>query len=174
MAVKKSAPKKKVFKKTPVKKTAASAAKPKIVKAETPAPAQQSTGKVSVFDVPPLQTLGYPFSGTNRSKYAAVIDFDSLRTFSVMYDVARACINHRKRQISNLDWAVIPKDPKADPEKYRATIDALTAFFEKPTHGMEFKTFLDRMLEDLLVLDAVVLWKDRTYGGQLKDRKSVV
>jgi hypothetical protein len=123
--------------------------------------------RISTMEVPPNAYMGYPWTGTSKRKMGSNIDFDTLRTFSVMYDVARACINARKRQINNLEWAILPKDEKADPEKYRAIIDQLTAFWEKPMNGMDFKGFIDRIMEDMLVFDAVVLWKDKTYGRKL-------
>ena len=118
-----------------------------------------------VTEVPTQMQIGYQYSGGAKRKYGGLVDFDSLRTFSVVYDVARVCINHRKRQINNLEWTIVPKDDKADPKKFAKRIEMLTEFFEEPIKGMEFKEWLDRIIEDLLVLDAVVLWKDRTYGG---------
>lgn len=118
-------------------------------------------------EAPSGSWVGYPFSGTSRRKEGYSLDFDTLRTFSVTYDVARACINHRKRQINNLEWAILPKDDKANPDKFRRNIDKLTLFFEEPFHNTDFKTFIDKIIEDLLVFDGAVLWKDKTYGDEL-------
>jgi len=35
------------------------------------------------------------------------IDFATLRRFSVQYDVARAAINRRKRQLNALEWDIV-------------------------------------------------------------------
>lgn len=120
-----------------------------------------------VTEVPTQMQIGYSYTGGARRKYGSMIDFDTLRTFSVVYDVARVCINHRKRQINNLEWAIVPKDEEAKPEKFKKAIAEITTFFEEPMPNMDFKTWVDRFLEDLLVLDAGVLWKDKTIGGQL-------
>lgn len=122
-----------------------------------------------VTEVPSQMMLGYPMSGGIRRKQGGVVDFDTLRSFSVVYDVARACINHRKRQIANLEWAIVPKDDEEEPEEYKRKIEEITTFFEEPCHQTDFKTFTDRIIEDLLVLDAAVLWKDVTYGRKVKE-----
>jgi hypothetical protein len=119
-----------------------------------------------VTEVPTQMQIGYSYTGGAKRKYGSMVDFDSLRTFSVVYDVARVCINHRKRQINNLEWNIVPKDDKADHDKFTKRIETLTTFFEEPMPGMDFKVWVDRLLEDVLVLDAGVLWKDRTFGGK--------
>lgn len=121
----------------------------------------------NVTEVPAAMQIGYNYTGGSRRKYNSLVDFDTLRTFSVMYDVARACINHRKRQIANLEWSIVPKDQKADAKKYAKQIEMLTNFFEEPARGQDFKIWIDKIMEDLLVLDAAVLWKDKTYGNKL-------
>ena len=127
----------------------------------------KASGESKVTEVPAQMQIGYQFTGGARRKYGGVIDFDTLRTFSVVYDVARACVNHRKRQINNLEWSIVPKDDEADPKKFQRRIDEVTAFFEEPYANMEFKDWLDKLMEDILVLDAGVLWKEKTYGGKI-------
>jgi phage portal protein BeeE len=128
-----------------------------------------SADRPVVTEVPTAMQIGAQFTGGARRKYQSYLDFDTLRTFSVVYDVARACINYRKRQIANLEWNIVPADPKASPDKYKKQIQTLTDFFEEPTNGNDFKMFIDKIIEDLLVIDGAVLWKDRTFGGQLKE-----
>jgi phage portal protein BeeE len=122
-----------------------------------------------VTEVPTNMQVGYAHTGGARRKYQGTVDFDTLRQFSVVYDVARACINHRKRQIANLEWTVTPKDDQAKPETFKKQIQEITDFFEDPCHAHDFKMLSDKIIEDLLVLDAAVLWKDKTFGGQLKE-----
>ena len=130
---------------------------------------QKSHESPNVTEIPSAMQIGYGYTGGARRKYQGTVDFDTLRTFSTVYDVARSCINHRKRQINNLEWNIIPKDDKDDPKKYKKQIDLITEFFESPVHGNDFKMFVDKIIEDILVLDAAVLWKDKTYGGGLKE-----
>lgn len=127
----------------------------------------QKSQTPKVTEVPTQMQIGYGYTGSPRRKYGSVVDFETLRTFSVVYDVARVCINHRKRQINNLEWNIVPKDSKANIDKFRRRIDQVTEFFEEPVKGMEFREWLDRLIEDLLVIDAAVLWKDKLYGGKV-------
>ena len=121
----------------------------------------------NVFDVPLNMQMGYPYSGIGNKKDVVSVTFDTLRAFSVNYDVARACINHRKRQIQGLEWAIIPKDEKANPKAYKSKIDTISRFFEQPYHMNDFDVFVEKIIEDMLVFDQVVLWKEKTYGKQL-------
>ena len=125
--------------------------------------------KPSVYDVPFNNQLGYPFSGYTNRKDGMSVTFDTLKIFSINYDVARACINHRKRQIQNLEWEIIPKDEKANVKSFKTDIDTITKFFKKPAHMNDFIIWTDKIIEDMLVYDAITLWKDKTYGGQLAE-----
>lgn len=122
-----------------------------------------------VTEVPTQMQVGYSYSGGARRKYQSIVDFDTLRSFSTVYDVARVCINHRKRQIENLEWNIVPKDDKQDAKQFKKQIDLITEFFEEPCHQTDFRMFVDKLIEDLLVIDAAVLWKDKTFGGELKE-----
>ena len=48
----------------------------------------------------------YP-SGRTKPGSTNGIDFATLRRFSVQYDVARAAINRRKRQLNALEWDIV-------------------------------------------------------------------
>lgn len=140
--------------------------------AKAVAPAVKDLAKADapqVTEVPTQMQVGYAYTGGARRKYQGIVDFDTLRSFSTVYDVARVCINHRKRQIANLEWNIVPKDDNADPAKFKKQSDAITAFFEEPCHQTDFRMFVDKIIEDLLVVDAAVLWKDVTFGGELKE-----
>lgn len=89
-----------------------------------------------------------------------------LRQFSVHYPIARACINYRKTQITQLDWTIAAKDEKLKPQP--KALRALTQFFETP-YGPTSRPrkLLDQIVEDIMVVDAVSLYKERTIGGSL-------
>lgn len=142
---------------------------PTVSKAESTLPdlVVSKDGKPAVYDTPFNAQLGYPFSGFTNRKDTYSTTFDTLKVFSVNYDVARACINHRKRQIQNLEWQILPKDDEEDPKKHKKNIDMLTNFFEKPAYMNDFVAWTDKIIEDLLVFDGVVLWKDKTFGKSL-------
>lgn len=108
----------------------------------------------------------YVQTGTMKSKPGSAIDFDTLRRFSVQYDVARAAINRRKRELDTLPWDIVSEDPDVK-------IDAKTARELRQTfkhlggYRVRFREMLDLMVEDLLVLDGLSIYKRPTIGGGL-------
>lgn len=133
----------------------------------------QKADKPIVSDFGASNMGSFPINNGTTKKPRATVDFKTLRSFSVIYDVARACINHRKREIYNLDWGIVPKDNNGDDGKHSKQIESITSFFEYPAHATDFKAFVDKIIEDLLVLDAVVIWKDVTFGGEVKELVNV-
>jgi len=110
----------------------------------------------------------YKTSAQDLYKWKKVVDFNVLRAFSERYDVARACINRRKRQVEGVDWEIMPKNPTEDPRKYEADIKRLKEFFDMPSGKYSrFRDFVAKIVEDLLVLDAAAIWKDKE-NGELK------
>lgn len=111
-----------------------------------------------------------PFSTqypTARKKPGGGITFDALRRFSYQYDVARAAINRRKRQLNGLEWSIVSSD-KNDKTDYSGITDQLERDFKKiGGYKVRFREFIDIMVEDLLVLDAVALYKRPNMGGGL-------
>lgn len=109
---------------------------------------------------------GYAQYGSTRSKPGSAVDYVTLRRFSEQYDVARAVINRRKRKLSGLEWDIVSKekDVKANPaiqSTVRELIDDIGGY------KVRFREFLDTMVEDLLVLDALAVYKRPNLGGGL-------
>lgn len=118
----------------------------------------------------------YNHQGTQmRRKPQSNISFQILREFSTSYEVARACINARKRQITGLDWEIVPLDEgkssfetKQNAVKYADDITLVRNFFlGMGGPNVRFRNLLDMIIEDLLVLDAVALLRHKTKGGDL-------
>lgn len=111
-----------------------------------------------------------PFSNpypTARSKPGGGITFDALRRFSWQYDVARAAINRRKRQLNTLEWDVVAAD-KDDETDYTAIIKPLKKeLMHIGGYRVRFRELMDTMVEDLLVLDALAIYKRPNMGGGL-------
>lgn len=110
---------------------------------------------------------------TARSKPGSGIDFQALRRFSTQYDVARAAINRRKRQLNGLEWDIVAaeEDDKTD---YSSTIKQLKKDFKAVGgYRVRFRELLDTMVDDLLVLDAVAIYKRPNLGGSLYQLKPV-
>lgn len=113
-----------------------------------------------------MMSSGYAQYGSSRSKPGGSVDYATLRRFSEQYDIARAVINRRKRQLNQLEWEIVPKDKTAKPNKkiqneIREIIDDIGGY------RVRFRELLDTMVEDLLVLDALSIYKRPNAGGGL-------
>lgn len=100
------------------------------------------------------------------------ITFDQLRQFAVTYPIARACINHRLSQITQLSWAITPTKVILD-EKEKKGASERCDLIKKKLHfpsgqrQMSFTGFLNKIVEDTLVIDAVAIEKKKTTGGDI-------
>lgn len=102
--------------------------------------------------------------------FARGLNFDILRDFSVYYPILRACINYRKRQITQLEWTVSPRDvivDKAKKQRYAEDAKKVREFLTYPQGDstISFRTFIAKALEDLMVLDAVAIYKRKNRRG---------
>lgn len=104
---------------------------------------------------------------TAKSKPGSGITFDALRRFSYQYDVARAAINRRKRQLNTLEWDIVAAEDD-DKKDYSKIIKPLKKeFVHIGGYRVRFRELLDTMVDDLLVLDAVALYKRPNLAGSL-------
>lgn len=102
-----------------------------------------------------------------RRKPDSSVSFEVLRRFARTHEVSRICINARKRQMSSLDWAIVPVDPE-DKTDYTADIDLIRAYFKNlGGYRVRFREFQDTLIEDLLVLDAACAYKQRDRAGNI-------
>lgn len=114
-----------------------------------------------------------PMGRGSRSKpFPKGVKFSTLREFANYYPILRSCINYRKRQINQLDWDIAPKEViKNDDEKkkYRELTKEVKEFFRYPSgdKSISFRSFVNKIIEDLLVLDAVAIHKRQSRGGNL-------
>lgn len=99
------------------------------------------------------------------------ISYDVLRRASWSVHVARICINVLKEKVTKTKWVIKPIDPqKQKSAKDDKRIKELTELFRHPNkNGETMRTILDKMLEDLLVLDSVSLEKTRYPDGKLAE-----
>lgn len=110
----------------------------------------------------PVET-GEKQKGTYRD-FTGGVSYQTLRDFSKFYPILRACVNYRKRQISQLEWGVAPMEvvtEKSQKEKYKKDAKMVKDFFRYPSGDktMSFRTFLNKIIEDLVVLDAVAIYR---------------
>jgi hypothetical protein len=124
-----------------------------------------------------------PGSGRRR------VPWRVLREASTDVDLLRLCIQIRKSHVSGLDWAWTLSDTAVEQAmltgKHASRLDAegalreqmqpeiarLTAFWERPwrSNNLTFKQWVDLILEEVLVLDALAVYPRMTLGGQLLD-----
>lgn len=84
----------------------------------------------------------------------------------------RAAINVRKAQVSSAEWDIVPFDQEEDFSEARQ--DALRELFQRPNAAVEsFRSWVEPIIEDILVLDAGVIEKERTLGNGLAALHSV-
>lgn len=103
-----------------------------------------------------------------RRKPDSAVSFETLRRFAKTHEISRICINARKRQISSLEWDIVPVDPE-DKTDYTAQQDLIRAYFKNlGGYRVRFRELQDTLIEDLLTLDAGVLYKQRNVRGDIE------
>lgn len=131
----------------------------------------QKANKVSptMFNV---NNLSQDPGGGYKRQFTAGIGFKALREFADYYPIARACIEFRKSQITQMDWHVSPLSSEPDdyekPETKIAAKD-VKARFRYPTgnKSITFSHWMKQILEDLMVIDAVALYKRKNRAGEI-------
>lgn len=108
----------------------------------------------------------YP-SGRTKPGSTNGIDFATLRRFSVQYDVARAAINRRKRQLNALEWDIVNAESDDQSDNSAIIKQVKKDFKSIGGYKVRFREFIDTLVDDLLVLDAMVLYKRPNMGGGL-------
>lgn len=93
--------------------------------------------------------------------------FAMLRTLADVSDLTRICIETRKDQICSLAWDIAPRDKKAKKEEYDARVNHAREVFRRPDRKRDFPTWLRMALEDIMVVDALAVYRRKTYGGEL-------
>jgi hypothetical protein len=121
--------------------------------------------------IAPPQVAGRQFdfpSGYNIAVGARAfepIGFHDLRALAETYDLLRLVIETRKDQVERISWSLRARPGASGPGSAR--ISALTAFFERPDGEHCFSAWLRMLLEDLFVIDAPTLWRQRARNGTL-------
>lgn len=90
------------------------------------------------------------------------------RHWSENSEWVRAAIDLRKGQVSAADWDIMPADPEKPYSKRLQRY--LRDLFDNPNPRSEaFQTFLEEVVEDLLVLDAGAIEKVRSVDGLVRE-----
>lgn len=124
--------------------------------------------------------MGWNASLNTRSQASQRIDFTTLRTLADIYDVLRMCIEVRKAEVRSLEWRISAKEDKSS--RPVSSVDSshtrlaplaqndkakLTAFFQSPDGEHTFGQWVAMALEEVMVVDALAIYKRRNYAGGL-------
>ena len=91
------------------------------------------------------------------------ITFQTLRRMSKAVHIARLCINTLKHKITQTEWVIQTKEQNDKADEHH--IEVLNQFFNNPNRYDSFRTFMDKFIEDLLVIDAACYEKVNNQGG---------
>lgn len=104
-------------------------------------------------------------NNSNRVKPNAAVPFSVLRKFSVSYDVARSCVNVRKRQLAQMDWKIVSVEDDNKKNNTDRALEVTNILKGVGGYNLSFRSLTDMIIEDLMVLDAVALEKRKNLGG---------
>ena len=109
-----------------------------------------------------------------RSEEHRVVTYSQMRSLSRIHGVTRTVIEKRKDEIKGLDWEISVKpeyetsvaDPTEDVKK-------ATKFFNKPDLETPFDQWENAILEDIYVIDAPALYKERDRLGRFRSLQNI-
>ncbi len=130
-----------------------------------PAPGETSTLE-NLRHLPIRWNFPYAFNQIWTPRRNALTPFAVLRQLAEVDDVIRICIETRKDQICSLGWDIVPRDNKQGAGLTSKINDART-FFSRPDKRRDFGTWLRMAIEDVLVVDALSIYRRKTRGGGL-------
>lgn len=127
-------------------------------------------------DTPRDQPIAFQFpyavnqTITPRGESHALTPFAQLRAVAEVCDVVRIAVECRKDLVTGLNWDFAPRDRakrRAPTDDERRRVDSARTFFAKPDREHDLGTWLRMALEDVLVVDALSIFKRRTRGKTL-------
>jgi phage portal protein BeeE len=112
--------------------------------------------------VPPTSsTVVTPYSGKVGKSNA-----QQFRNWSEHSEWLRAAINVRKTQVSSAEWDIVPFDTER--EMSQPLADRVRELFSMPNSRVDsFRSFIEPIVEDILVLDAGCVEKVRNLRGEV-------
>lgn len=137
-------------------------------------PKKSSKRPVTTWDYPVLfNTLNQLQVGVEpNGKDPTGFDINEIRKFADDHEITRAVIETCKDQICKLRgvWQLIPRYGQTNEEVRIANesdtrIKTLNKFFKSPDKEHTNKQWLRELLEEILVCDTVVIWKEETLVG---------
>ena len=142
-----------------------------IEKERIPEIVQEELKKAEMLEKKDAMRFRIPFNYNGNQnpdrKPGSDVPFSYLRRMATLYPVARAAINYRIRQITQLDWGITTVDEIEGEKGFESQIRAIQSFFKQPMgpHS-RLREMLTTMVDDVLTVDAVTFEKQRTRGGK--------
>ncbi len=102
-----------------------------------------------------------------QPKVNSGVSFESLIGLANTCDIVRLLIEDRKDQLEAISWQVREKggeDKKGESKKDDPRIKAIEQFFQRPDRRLDWKQWLRQIVEEMLVTDAVAIYRRRTRG----------
>lgn len=103
----------------------------------------------------------------SKDKPGSGIPFQVLRLFSEKHPASRASINARKRQLASLEYSITATDPEDKKDYANEQREVRDWFKNIGGRGNKYRRWMNKAVEDLMVLDAVAVEKQGTFGGDL-------
>jgi phage portal protein BeeE len=115
---------------------------------------------------PLLQGSSHSAVTTNWNGRVGKSNVELYRHWSMHSEWVRGAINIRRQQVSSAEWAIVPLDKRAPYSKRLA--QRLTILLTNPNPANDsFRSFIEPVIEDLIVLDAGCIEKERDLMGTL-------
>lgn len=118
-----------------------------------------------------MTTLSQVWDPSRGKPKPTPVTFETLRMMAARSEWVRAIIKTRKNQIGSTPWAFQPKDPDDQSPSTKKLCEKMEKLFKRPSmkgsrpHSRSWRQFIGEVLEDLLVLDAGVIEKERNGYG---------
>lgn len=105
-----------------------------------------------------------PIGGVAMARPVVKIPAVQLRRWADTSEWCRAAINHRRVQVSQSEWGIVPVDP--DVSFDTGAQAAIELMLLHPNNRQKtFRALIEPVIEDILVLDRGVIEKEVTVGG---------
>ncbi len=95
--------------------------------------------------------------------------FRMLRNLGLACKEIRLNVEMLKREVRALEWDIVPlHEDDPNKEKYGADIEAIRRVLRQPDGYLDFDQWINQLLEEMLVVDAVTIWPERDRAGAVQ------
>jgi hypothetical protein len=110
----------------------------------------------------------YSYNQQITPRKQSLTPFAILRQIAEVNDIVRICIETRKDQMTSLQWDIVSKDQKKKMTPGMAKkADELRTLFRRPDGKRGFHAWIRLAIEEVLAIDALSIYRQKTRGGDL-------